>query len=99
MHDASFKDYGAAGNQGARSAFGLTGEGVTIAIVDTGVSLGIEEGEQHEQLDGNTVVGDVDFIDPGTPGDDCNGHGTHVASIAAGNGGAPPQRPGSPAGG
>ena len=88
MHDASFKDYGAAGKQGARSAFGLTGEGVTIAIVDTGVSLGIEEGEQHEQLDGNTVVGDVDFIDPGTPGDDCNGHGTHVASIAAGNGGA-----------
>ena len=89
IHDASFKDYGAAGKQGARSTFGVTGEGVTIAIVDTGVSLGADSGfPQHEQLDNGTVIGDVDFIDPGTPGDDCNGHGTHVARIAAGNGGA-----------
>src|SRR3989304_9886430 len=47
MHDASFKDYGAAGNQGARSAFGLTGEGVTIATVETGGSLGIGGGGQQ----------------------------------------------------
>jgi thermitase len=58
-----------------------TGSGVTIAIVDSGVDL------NHEDLAGK-IVGHVDCVGhPCTPGDtagqDDNGHGTHVAGIAA----------------
>jgi subtilisin family serine protease len=59
-----------------------TGEGVTIAVVDSGVDLG------HEDL-ASKVDGDVSCIGAGDPGGRCtgsgrddNGHGTHVAGIA-----------------
>ena len=57
-----------------------TGEGITIAIVDSGVDLG------HPDLAGNVVsYPDADFVDPkGANGaQDEEGHGTHVAGIAA----------------
>jgi subtilisin family serine protease len=56
------------------------GEGVLIAIVDSGVDL------NHPDLDDKIVLKrDADFIDPnGKNGpQDENGHGTHVAGIAA----------------
>lgn len=53
-----------------------TGSGVTIAIVDTGVDL------QHEDLAPRLVAG-YNVIDPGSPPQDDDGHGTHVAGIAA----------------
>lgn len=63
---------------------GYTGENVNIAILDTGVDDG------HESLDGKYVAG-VDVSNPPliitTNPDDGNGHGTHVAGIAMGNGG------------
>ncbi len=55
------------------------GEGVTIAILDTGVDL------DHPDLQDNLVAG-WDFIDNDDEPDDENGHGTHVAGIAAATG-------------
>lgn len=68
---------------------GLTGAGVTIAIVDTGVDDQAGPGTGHESLPANKYVGGYDasldqYINP----DDTLGHGTHVASIALGTGGA-----------
>ncbi|HEV7886001.1 MAG TPA: S8 family serine peptidase, partial [Acidimicrobiales bacterium] len=53
-----------------------TGAGVTIAVVDTGVAL------NHEDLAGRLVAG-TNIVDPAKPPQDDNGHGTHVAGIAA----------------
>ena len=67
---------------------GYTGEGITIAILDTGID------DTHPDLDdlddnpGTTdpkVLDEVNFSDDLTA-DDGNGHGTHCASIAAGTG-------------
>lgn len=58
---------------------GALGAGVTIAVVDTGVDL------NHPDLQGQLVAG-VDLVtdETCTPGaQDLNGHGTHVAGIAA----------------
>jgi subtilisin family serine protease len=58
---------------------GALGAGVTIAVVDTGVDL------KHPDLQGQLVPG-VDLVtdETCTPGaQDLNGHGTHVAGIAA----------------
>ncbi|MGV3758847.1 MAG: S8 family serine peptidase, partial [Actinomycetota bacterium] len=69
---------------GAEAAWGRArGEGVTIAVVDSGVDL------DHEDLAGQ-VVAHVSCVGAdGDPrrcqgsGQDDNGHGTHVADIAA----------------
>jgi serine protease AprX len=66
--------------QKAREDFDLTGAGVTIAIVDTGVD------NQHVDLSGNKVTGWRDFVNGNEAPYDDQGHGTHVASIAAGTG-------------
>ena len=50
--------------------------GITIAVLDTGVRL------THEDLAGNILAG-WDFIDNDSDPKDENGHGTHVAGIAA----------------
>jgi subtilisin family serine protease len=58
---------------------GALGNGATIAIVDTGVDL------NHPDLQGKLLPG-VDLVsnETCTPGaQDMNGHGTHVAGIAA----------------
>lgn len=62
---------------------GFTGRGVRIAILDTGIDA------EHPDLAGR-IVSYRDFIQPeasDTPRDP-NGHGTHVAGIAAGSGAA-----------
>ena len=62
----------------------LTGAGVDIYIVDTGVRA------SHEQFGGRVIPG-VDYpsasgSSPITPEtSDCDGHGTHVAGLAAGS--------------
>lgn len=70
---------------GAPPAWTVTdGDGVTIAVVDTGVDL------DHPDLVDRLVPG-WDFVDGDDEPDDPHGHGTHVAGIAAasadGNGG------------
>ena len=60
-----------------------TGEGVDIYIVDTGINY------DHEEFENRAEYGGFDgYIDANTTknqrGRDCDGHGTHVASLAAG---------------
>ncbi|HYN17155.1 MAG TPA: S8 family peptidase, partial [Actinomycetes bacterium] len=58
---------------------GLTGEGVKVAVLDTGIDGG------HPDLRGGKVVAEADFSESGSTADHY-GHGTHVASIVAGTG-------------
>lgn len=60
---------------------GFEGEGVTVAIIDTGVS-------PHYDLvrPRNRIIGFKDLIDNQSRPYDDNGHGTHIAGIIAGNG-------------
>ena len=60
-----------------------TGEGVQIYMIDTGVRA------THIDLAGRVIHGvDVVGVDdrgvPAIPADDCDGHGTHTAALAAG---------------
>lgn len=68
----------------ARSKYGYTGSGYAVAIIDTGVdythsALGGGFGEGHR------VIAGWDFVNNDANPMDDNGHGTHVAGIAAGN--------------
>ncbi|WP_457252759.1 S8 family serine peptidase [Pedococcus sp. P5_B7] len=79
----------AAGDDGygvstARAAYSptlgaLDGSGVGICVIDTGID------PNHEQLAGR-VVGWRDWVNGRATAYDDHGHGTHVASIAAGDG-------------
>ncbi|MEI7025312.1 S8 family peptidase [Paenibacillus sp. y28] len=72
---------GPAVGSGAALRSGLTGKGIGIAIVDTGIY-------KHPDLvkPKNRIVAFKDFIAGRRQPYDDNGHGTHVAGSAAGNG-------------
>jgi minor extracellular serine protease Vpr len=86
----------------AQDEMGLTGQGVKVAIMDTGVDydhpdLGGCFGPGCRVYTGWDFVGDAFNADPTSPAynpipmpdpdpDDCNGHGTHVAGIVGANG-------------
>ena len=61
--------------------YGLTGENVSVAILDTGIF-------PHEDLTTpyNRIIGFKDFIGQKDQPYDDDGHGTHVSGIIAGNG-------------
>jgi serine protease AprX len=78
------------GSKVVRDTLGLTGAGVGVAVIDSGIAT------WHDDLTNTTstlyphgnqrVAKFVDFVNgQGGPYDD-NGHGTHVAGIIAGNG-------------
>ena len=53
-------------------AWSLTqGDGVKVAVLDTGCDL------SHEDLVENLLPG-INFVNPGKPPEDDNGHGSHV---------------------
>ena len=86
----------------AQSELGYTGEGVRVAVMDTGVDydhpdLGGCFGPGCRVEAGYDFVGDAFDANPGNPTynitpspdsdpDDCNGHGTHVAGIVGASG-------------
>ena len=72
---------------------GVTGEGIVVAIVDTGVRATHEALRTHYRgWDGGSYRHDYSFFDPGglCGGVPCdfNGHGTHVTGSAVGDDGA-----------
>lgn len=74
--DSADRDFG---TERARTDFGVTGAGVEVCVVDTGVD------PNHEQLDGKAPIPFFDAVNgQATPYDD-HGHGTHVAAIAVGD--------------
>jgi len=75
--DAARPDFG---TDAARTSFGVSGAGIKGCIVDTGVD------PKHEQLDQATTIPFFDAINSRTDAYDDHGHGTHVASIAFGDG-------------
>ena len=86
----------------AQNELGLTGEGIKVAVMDTGIDydhpdLGGGFGPGKRVFTGWDFVGDAYNADPTSPAfnpvpapdpnpDDCNGHGTHVAGIVGANG-------------
>ena len=63
---------------------GINGEGIKIAVIDTGVDF------NHPDLFGwgpdGKVIGGYNFIQVGRPPMDTNGHGTQVAGVIAADG-------------
>jgi aqualysin 1 len=55
-----------------------TGSGVTAYVIDTGIRA------SHNEFGGRASVG-VDTVGDGQNGNDCNGHGTHVAGTIGGS--------------
>jgi serine protease AprX len=78
----AFADYApqAVGADLAWQTPGVTGKGITVAVLDTGVA-------PHADLSPNTrLIGWVDLVNGNAQPYDDNGHGTHVAGLVAGNG-------------
>ena len=72
------------GATAARQTFGYDGTGITVAVVDSGVT------PAHDDLadsgGGQRVDRFVDFVNGQSAAYDDYGHGTHVTGIVAGNG-------------
>ena len=78
------------GSKAVHDTLGLTGAGVGVAVIDSGIVT------YHEDLTSNSstmypygnqrVSKFVDFVNGQTAPYDDNGHGSHVAGIIAGNG-------------
>ncbi|MFO8109007.1 MAG: S8 family serine peptidase [Thermoplasmata archaeon] len=76
----AYGDYGAYVNQ----KFGLSGEGVVIAVADTGLGNGTVGNTGHEDFTGRVIGGHGWGDDPNYWVDN-HGHGTHCAGSAAGD--------------
>ncbi len=57
--------------------YNATGSGVDVYIIDTGIRT------SHQDFGGRAHIG-ADFVGDGQNGNDCHGHGTHVAGTAGG---------------
>lgn len=73
--------------------YGIDGEGITIAVVDTGIDgshVGLDDLDDDPLTDDLKIIGYYDAIEdqeyPPETSRDSGTHGTHVAGIAAGTG-------------
>ena len=78
-HKSDEYTVGATGADIALAQYGLSGAGVTVAVLDSGIQPGRADF-------GGRVAASVDFTGGDGSGDDGCGHGTHIAGIIAGNG-------------
>jgi serine protease AprX len=62
---------------------GVTGKGVTVAVVDTGIGAHPGLVNPIRGQKGNRLIGWADFVERSRKPVDPNGHGTHVAGIVA----------------
>ena len=73
-----------------RDTMGLTGAGIGVAVIDSGITTWHDDLVNHSNTQypyGNQRVRKfVDFVNGRTQPYDDNGHGSHVAGIIAGNG-------------
>ncbi len=86
----NFRTSLAIGTRAVQAAYGYTGAGVTVAILDSGVTTWHDDLTNHGTATypyGNQrVAAFVDFVNGQLSPYDDNGHGSHVAGIIAGNG-------------
>ena len=68
----------------AFSRYGLSGQGVTVALIDSGLASGAALPEER-------VLARVDLIDENGDAQDAFGHGTHIAGLIAGARGVAPE--------
>ncbi len=54
--------------------YSLSGDGVTAYVIDSGMDF------DHPEFGGRASLG-ADLVDTADGGEDCNGHGTHIAGI------------------
>lgn len=71
-------------NVPAAWAKGQFGDGVTVAVIDSGL-YGAADGESHEDIDPAKVVSPYNAISGGTNVSDDHGHGTFVAGMIIAN--------------
>ncbi len=73
------------GADAASLDFGLDGEGVVVAVLDSGID------GNHIDLDNGKIIGWKDFIQNRPVPYDDNGHGTSVSGVIAGDGDGNPE--------
>src|SRR6185369_1548963 len=71
------------GNSIYNYANAATGAGVNVYVIDSGIKT--QHTEFSKPTGGFRVVNDVDFVNDGQIGQDCNGHGTFIAGVIGGN--------------
>ncbi len=80
VHGLDFRTNVTSGAFFVNRNLGLTGAGVTVAVLDSGITA------QHDDLPARSVVAFKDFVNQRPTRYDDFGHGTHVAGIIAGHG-------------
>lgn len=73
----------------AQNELGLTGKGIKVGVIDTGIDLehpafAGRVVAQHDFVGDSFGTGDANPV-PDENADDCQGHGSHVAGIVGGN--------------
>jgi len=78
------------GTRAVHEMLGVTGAGVTVAVLDSGIAAWHDDLTNHSgtlyPYGDQRVAGFVDFVNGQMAPYDDNGHGSHVAGIIAGNG-------------